>query len=154
MSYRKRGWENKEIVWAYEAYARQCFSLFGDLVDHWITFNEPIVPVECGYLGSYHYPCKVDAKAAVVVAYHTQLASSLAVRACHQLHPDHKISIVLNLTPAYPRSQSPEDLQAARIAELFQTRAFWIHPFWDNTRGSWLTFLKNTVYVQKPQRRN
>ncbi|HFU4433426.1 TPA: glycoside hydrolase family 1 protein [Streptococcus suis] len=120
----KGGWENKEIVWAYEAYARQCFSLFGDMVDHWITFNEPIVPVECGYLGSYHYPCKVDAKAAVVVAYHTQLASSLAVRACHQLHPDHKISIVLNLTPAYPRSQSPEDLQAARIAELFQTRSF------------------------------
>lgn len=120
----KGGWESKEIVWAYEAYARQCFSLFGDLVDHWITFNEPIVPVECGYLGNYHYPCKVDAKAAVAVAYHTQLASSLAVRACHQLHPDHKISIVLNLTPAYPRSQRPEDLQATRIAELFQTRSF------------------------------
>ncbi len=89
-----------------------------------------------------------SAKAAVVVAYHTQLASSLGIRACHQLHPDHKISIVLNLTPAYPRSQSPEDLQAARIAELFQTRSFWIHLFWDNTQGNWLTFLKNTVYVQ------
>ncbi len=63
-------------------------------------------------------------KGAVVVAYHTQLASSLAVRACHQLHPDHKISIVLNLTPAYPRSQSPEDLQAGGLLSYFKREAF------------------------------
>ncbi|MGT2934935.1 glycoside hydrolase family 1 protein [Streptococcus castoreus] len=120
----KGGWESKEIVWAYETYAKTCFSLFGDLVDTWITFNEPIVPVECGYLGHYHYPCKVDAKAAVQVAYNTQLASSLAVKACHEHNSEHKISIVLNLTPAYPRSDHPEDLKAARIAELFQTKSF------------------------------
>ncbi|HFI0405320.1 TPA: glycoside hydrolase family 1 protein [Streptococcus suis] len=120
----KGGWENKEIVRAYAAYARTCFELFDDLVDRWITFNEPIVPVECGYLGNYHYPCKVDAKAAVAVAYHTQLASSLAVKACHEVNPHKKIAIVLNLTPAYPRSEQPEDIKAARIAELFQTKSF------------------------------
>lgn len=118
------GWENKDTVYAYEKYARNCFELFGDIVDTWITFNEPIVPVECGYLGHYHYPCKVDAKLAVAVAYHTQLASSLAVKACHENNPDHKISIVLNLTPAYPRSNCKEDRDAARIAELFQTKSF------------------------------
>ncbi|HEM6017824.1 TPA: glycoside hydrolase family 1 protein [Streptococcus suis] len=118
------GWENKDIVWAYEAYARTCFELFDDLVDRWITFNEPIVPVECGYLGDYHYPCKVDAKAAVAVAYHTQLASSLAVKACHEVNPEKKIAIVLNLTPAYPRSEHPDDVKAAKIAELFQTKSF------------------------------
>ncbi|SQE78325.1 beta-glucosidase [Streptococcus pyogenes] len=120
----KGGWENKATVWAYETYAKTCFELFGDLVNTWITFNEPIVPVECGYLGYYHYPCKVDAKAAVQVAYNTQLASLLAVKACHELHSDHKISIVLNMTPAYPRSDAPEDVKAARIAELFQTKSF------------------------------
>lgn len=118
------GWESKEIVWAYEAYARTCFQLFDDLVDRWITFNEPIVPVECGYLGTCHYPAKVDAKAAVAVAYHTQLASALAVQACHAHNPDKKIAIVLNLTPAYAKSQDPADQKAARIAELFQTRSF------------------------------
>lgn len=120
----KGGWENKEIVFAYEHYAKTCFELFGDLVDTWITFNEPIVPVECGYMNELHYPCKVDPKAAVAVAYHTQLASSLAVKACHELNKHHKISIVLNLTPAYPRSHSEEDLNAARIAELFQMKSF------------------------------
>ncbi|MEQ9763141.1 glycoside hydrolase family 1 protein [Streptococcus sp. ZJ151] len=120
----KGGWENKETVYAYEAYARRCFELFGDLVDTWITFNEPIVPVECGYMNDLHYPCKVDPKAAVAVAYHTQLASSLAVKACHDVNASHKISIVLNLTPAYPRSESEEDRKAAHIAELFQTKSF------------------------------
>ena len=43
------GWENKATVSAYEDYARFCFETYGDLVDQWITFNEPIVPVEFGY---------------------------------------------------------------------------------------------------------
>ena len=114
------GWENKATVSAYEDYARFCFETYGDLVDQWITFNEPIVPVEFGYFYDAHYPHKVDAEAAVKVAYHTQLASSRAVKACHELLPNSKIGIVLNLTPAYPRSQHPADVKAAHIADLFQ----------------------------------
>ncbi len=118
------GWENKATVSAYEDYARFCFETYGDLVDQWITFNEPIVPVEFGYFYDAHYPHKVDAEAAVKVAYHTQLASSRAVKACHELLPNSKIGIVLNLTPAYPRSQHPADVKAARIADLFQAQSF------------------------------
>ena len=57
-------------------------------------------------------------KAAVKVAYHTQLASSLAVKACHEILPDPKIGIVLNLTPATHCSQHPRmsRLLALRIS--------------------------------------
>lgn len=118
------GWENKETVYAYRDYARFCFETYGDLVDQWITFNEPIVPVDFGYFYDAHYPHKVDAAAAVKVAYHTQLASSLAVKACHEVDLSYRIGVVLNLTPAYPRSQHPADVKAARIAELFQAKSF------------------------------
>ena len=118
------GWENKETIYAYRDYARFCFETYGDLVDQWITFNEPIVPVEFGYFYDAHYPHKVDAAAAVKVAYHTQLASSLAVKACHEVDLSYRIGVVLNLTPAYPRSQHPADVKAARIAELFQAKSF------------------------------
>ena len=118
------GWENKETDYAYRDYARFCFETYGDLVDQWITFNEPIVPVEFGYFYDAHYPHKVDAAAAVKVAYHTQLASSLAVKACHEVDLSYRIGVVLNLTPAYPRSQHPADVKAARIAELFQAKSF------------------------------
>ena len=50
------GWESREVVDAYEAYARTAFRLFGDRVKMWFTFNEPIVPVEGGYLYDFHYP--------------------------------------------------------------------------------------------------
>ena len=39
------GWESKETVYAYAHYARTCFELFGEYVDSWVTFNEPIVHV-------------------------------------------------------------------------------------------------------------
>ena len=118
------GWENREVVYAYQNYAQTCIELFNDYVDYWITFNEPIVHVECGYLNQYHYPCKVDPQAAVQVAYHTQLASSLAVKSAHDFNKNIKIGIVLNLTPAYPRSDHPYDKKAANIAELFQAKSF------------------------------
>ena len=118
------GWESREIVALYERYAQTSFTLFGDIVKRWYTFNEPIVHVECGYLQQYHYPCKVDPKASVQVAYHTALASALAIRDFHEIVPDGKIGIVLNLTPAYPRSDNPADLKAAHIAELFANKSF------------------------------
>ncbi|KXT78964.1 glycoside hydrolase family 1 protein [Streptococcus sp. DD13] len=120
----QEGWESLDTAYAYADYARFCFEQFGDLVDQWITFNEPIVPVEFGYFYDAHYPHKVDAVAATKVAYHTQLASSLAVQACHEVNPEYKIGIVLNLTPAYPRSQHPADVKAARIADLVQAQSF------------------------------
>lgn len=118
------GWENRQVVEYYKEFARVCFQLFGNVVKHWFTFNEPIVHVECGYMQCYHYPCKVDPKAAVQVAYHTALASALAVKEYHQTEQRGKIGIILNLTPAYPRSDHPEDVKAARIAELFQNKSF------------------------------
>ena len=46
----KGGWENREVVEAFTRYAQICFDLFGHQVKHWFTFNEPIVPVEGGYM--------------------------------------------------------------------------------------------------------
>lgn len=118
------GWENRQVVEYYRQYAKKCFELYGDIVKRWFTFNEPIVHVECGYLLCYHYPCKVDPKAAVQVAYHTALASAFAIKEYHALNQGGKIGIVLNLTPAYPRSSNEKDVEAAFIAELFANKSF------------------------------
>lgn len=118
------GWANKEVVEKYVSYAETCFKLFGEYVDRFFTFNEPIVHVECGYLYQYHYPCEVDPKKAVQVAYNTQLASAKAIRALREIDKDKKIGIILNLTPAYPRSNHKNDRDAARIADLFAQKSF------------------------------
>ncbi|MFM2483273.1 glycoside hydrolase family 1 protein [Celerinatantimonas sp. YJH-8] len=118
------GWENRAVVDAYVRYAQVCFDLFGEQVSHWFTFNEPIVPVEQGYLYDAHYPNVVDFKRAVQVAYHTMLAHARVVNEYHQRQLTGQIGIILNLTPSYPRSEHPADVKAARIADLLFNRSF------------------------------
>jgi 6-phospho-beta-glucosidase len=118
------GFENRDVLDAYQRYAEICFKLFGDRVKHWFTFNEPIVPVEGGYLYDFHYPNVVDFKRAATVAYHTILAHAKAVKAYRAMGQDGQIGIILNLTPSYPRSQNPADLKAAEICDLLFNRSF------------------------------
>ncbi len=54
------GFESAHVAELFARFARTAFSLFGHKVKYWITFNEPIVPVEGGYLYDFHYPCKKD----------------------------------------------------------------------------------------------
>jgi len=90
------GWENRVVVDAYARYANLCFSLFGDRVKHWFTFNEPVVPVEAGYLNDLHYPCVVDFKRAVTVGYHSILAHAKAVAYYRAQQQGGEIGIILN----------------------------------------------------------
>lgn len=118
------GWENRDVVKRYQNFAKLCFELFGDRVKNWFTHNEPIVPVECGYLGEYHYPAVVDFKRAVQVGYHIMLSSALAIMEYKKLNLEGQIGIIINLTPSYPRSNSKEDLNASNIADLILNRSF------------------------------
>lgn len=118
------GWESREVVDAFAEFAATCFRLFGGKVKHWFTFNEPIVPVEGGYLYDFHYPNVVNFRRAATVAYHTMLAHAKVVQAYRAQGQDGQIGIILNLTPSYPRSQHPADLKAANIADLFFNRSF------------------------------
>ena len=121
----KGGWESREVVEAYAQFAKKCFELFGDRVKHWMTFNEPIVPVEGGYPYNFHYPKVQDGKRAAQVAFHTMLANAKAIKEYKELGQDGQIGIVLNLTPSYPRStENEEDVKAAHIADLFFNRSF------------------------------
>lgn len=120
----KGGWENRQVVEDFAFYAKTAFKLFGDKVKMWTTFNEPIVPVEAGYLYNQHYPCVVDMKRAVQVAYNTMIASAKAVKEFKEDNNQGKIGIILNLTPSYARSENKEDLKAANIADLLFNRSF------------------------------
>lgn len=50
----KGGWEARESVAHFAFYAKTAFEQFGDLIKTWATFNEPLVHIECGYMGDAH----------------------------------------------------------------------------------------------------
>ncbi|MGG7188403.1 glycoside hydrolase family 1 protein [Clostridium paraputrificum] len=121
------GWESKHVVDLFVKFAEKAFELFGDRVRYWTTFNEPIVVVEGQYLYKFHYPCLVDGKKAAQVMFNINLASAKAIEAYRkgEYNKDGgKIGIVLNLTPSYPRSESKEDLAAAKFADDFFNNSF------------------------------
>lgn len=121
----KGGWENRESIDDFAFYARTAFEQFGDIVRYWTTFNEPIVHVQCGYLGDDHWPQVKNLKRAVTVAYHSALAHAAAVKAFRKINrEDGKIGIILNLTPVYARSDSKEDLEAQKAMDAFHIRSF------------------------------
>lgn len=120
----KGGWVNRETVDAYVKYANICFELFGDRISKWFTHNEPIVPVEGGYLYDFHYPNELDFGKAVQVGYHTLLSSASVIKSYREQGYDGKIGIILNLTPTYPRSQHPADVRAAAVCDAYFNRSF------------------------------
>ena len=121
----KGGWLNRETVEAYVNYAKTCFELFGDRVKKWFTHNEPIVPVEAGYLYQFHYPNEINLKHAIQVGYNEMIASAMAVKVYHELNLGGQIGIILNLTPSYPRDENnPEDVKASILADAMFNRSF------------------------------
>lgn len=118
------GWENRAVVSAFAEYARVCFELFGDRVKYWITHNEPIIASLNGYMLGSNMPQVRDFKRAVQVAHNIIMSHVLAVRAYRELGLDGVIGVVLNMSPVYPLSDSIEDVEAARIAELLFSDSF------------------------------
>lgn len=119
------GWESRETVRQFVNYARKAFGCFGDLVNKWTTFNEPMVPVEMGYFHHYHLPAVVDGKRGVLAGFHTMLASAGAVQVFREeMGNQGEIGIILNLTPSYPKDESREHVDAANRCDLVFNRSF------------------------------
>ncbi|GED49980.1 glycoside hydrolase family 1 protein [Carnobacterium maltaromaticum] len=118
------GWESREVVEAYVRFAKTCFEEFGDLVSQWFTFNEPLGPILGTYLECFHYPNIVDFKRGAQAAFNTIFAHARAIEEFKKLGLSSKIGVILNLSPTYPRSQHPADVEAAEIADQLYTRSF------------------------------
>lgn len=119
------GWEARESVDHFVYYAKVAFEQFGDIIKKWATFNEPLVHIECGYYGDAHWPMVRDFKRALQVGYHTLLAHAKAVGEYrNSKFNDGEICIILNLSPVYAKSESAEDQEAKKWADLLYIRSF------------------------------
>lgn len=130
--FRRGGWESREVVEAYAAYARAAFMEFGQEVEHWFTFNEPIVEPEQRYEHGNWYPFHHDFAQARRVQYGISLAHSLAVGAFRELQAsgvvraDAKIGLINCFTPPYTRENpTPADLEAVRMTDGLGNR-WWL----------------------------
>ncbi|GBD29519.1 Beta-glucosidase A [bacterium HR32] len=99
---RQGGWENPKTVAWLGSHARRCAEWFGDLVDLWVTVNEPNVVAALGYLQGRHPPGVRNPVRAVRAIRHLLRAHAAAYRAVHEVQPAARVGIAHNLRPMDP----------------------------------------------------
>jgi beta-glucosidase len=119
------GWANREIVDWFEAYAKVLYERLGDLVDIWITLNEPICTSMAGYWSGEHAPGYHDYSLALLASHHLLLAHGTAVNAYRRTGLKAEIGITLNMNISHPfNPQSADDAEAAKLHQLHSNCLF------------------------------
>ena len=109
------GWANREIADWFEAYAKVLYERLGDLVDIWITLNEPFCSSIMGYWVGEHAPGYNDYSMALAAVHNLLLAHGKAVKAYRATGLKADIGITLNMNMSYPINPAdPADVEAAK----------------------------------------
>jgi len=119
------GWAARDTVSRFVDYATIVAERLGDRVHYWITHNEPWVAAFVGHLEGRHAPGWEDLGLALQVSHHLLLSHGLAVPVLREQGDEAtRVGITLNFSPAYPASDSAEDVAAARRHDGFANRWF------------------------------
>jgi beta-glucosidase len=113
------GWANREIVGWFEAYAKLLYERLGDLVDVWVTLNEPYYISLFGYWMGEHAPGFRDYTTALTAAHNLLMSHGSAVKAYRKTGLKGDMGITLNMYMSYPFDPGcPADVEAANRNQL------------------------------------
>ncbi|SMB80292.1 GH1 family beta-glucosidase [Deinococcus hopiensis] len=118
------GWANRDTAYRFAEYARVVAERLGERVKSYATLNEPWCSSLLSYEIGEHAPGLRDRRLALAAAHHLMLGHGEAIAAMRDVVPSTGLGIVLNLQPAYPASDRPEDVAAARFADGYFNRWF------------------------------
>lgn len=144
----KGGYLNRDIVGAFAKYTECVARRFSDRVKHWVTVNEPINYICCGYWVGTHAPgWKLPIRDVLHAWHHALLCHGVAVQILRG-HGDDRTQIGAAITgwgyiPA--DEQNPADIEAARQknfeCEKFRSIAGWADPMiFGRYPESWFRF--------------
>jgi beta-glucosidase len=119
------GWLSRDVPDRFVDYALVLGKELGDRVPAITTLNEPWCSAYLGYATGEHAPGRTEDALAYRAAHHLNLAHGRAVTALRAvLPPTADISVALNLLQVQAASDRPEDVAAARHADLIANRVF------------------------------
>ncbi len=118
------GWPARDTAERFADYAQTVYAALYDRVRHWLTINEPWCVAFNGYATGTHPPGRRNRGAALRAAHHLLLGHGLALSAMRAIDNTNILGIALNLLPAHPGTQHPDDLDAARRVDGVHNRIF------------------------------
>lgn len=125
----KGGFGNREIVKWFKHYAEVLLDYFGEDIDLWVTFNEPIA-VYVGHALGFFAPGLQDEKYARQCLHHLLVCHGEAVRLFREKNlPNAKIGIVVDVWKHYPaRDGNAEDEASAVYNNEITGYGMFLHP--------------------------
>ncbi|MGO3792780.1 MAG: glycoside hydrolase family 1 protein [Enterococcus gilvus] len=113
------GWRNRKMIGFFEHYVRTVFQRYKNKVKYWLTFNEINSITHVPFLsGGINTPREELSQQDIYQAIHHELvASSRAVKACHELIPEAQIGCMILGVPVYPLTPKPEDVLQSLATE-------------------------------------
>jgi len=118
------GWADRSIVGAFEEYVKVCYKELGDVIDAWITINEPLCITHTGYLYGRQAPGICDRQKALAAVHHVNMAHGVAVREYRKTGLKAPIGIAWNLVTPRPATASEADKKVAEMSRAFSTEVF------------------------------
>jgi beta-glucosidase len=142
------GWANREIAGWFASYVRVLYERLGDLVDCWITLNEPICTAMAGYWYGEHAPGYHDYSMALSAAHHLLLCHGTAVREYRKTGLKADIGVTLNMSMSYPFDPGcPDDVDAAKRNQMQSDNLFGDPIFLGTYPAELFSFLKERGVV-------
>jgi beta-glucosidase len=120
----KGGWAERSVLDAFKEYVNVCYKELGDLIDKWITINEPYCIAYLGYLYGLHAPGHSDEKKALAAVHHVNMAHGIAVSEYRKTGLKAPIGITLNPVTPRPATSSAADAKAAQLSAAFNSEVF------------------------------
>ena len=116
------GWLNRNTAYAFEKYAEAVANALGEKVHSYATLNEPFCSAYLGYEAGIHAPGKTGMANGRKAAHHLLLAHGLALKVLNRVCPKSQNGIVLNFSNCHTKSDSPEDIHAAKLADDYHNQ--------------------------------
>jgi beta-glucosidase len=117
------GWLARDTAQRFAEYAELAAERLADRIPLWITLNEPFVVMAFGYALGMHAPGRELMLGALPVAHHQLLGHGLAVSALRAAGA-RQVAISNNHSPAWPATDDPADVAAARAYDTMHNRLF------------------------------
>jgi beta-glucosidase len=118
------GWADRSVLGPFEEFVKVCYKELGDVVDMWITLNEPFCIAYLGYAFGVHAPGHKDQQKAASAAHHLNMAHGIAVREYRKTGLKAPIGITWNPITPRPATAKPADIKAAERSRAFNTEIF------------------------------
>ncbi|MGH1806202.1 glycoside hydrolase family 1 protein [Enterococcus gallinarum] len=119
------GWESREIIEDFAAYASFLFRHYGDRVKYWITVNEQNVFVMQGWLFGLHPPGVKESARAFKVNHIVNLANARVIEEFRLSDCNGQIGPSFAYSPSYPNDSRPENNLANENYKAF-FNDFWL----------------------------